>query len=471
MSTITISYAGETVQATDATCFQVCDALIAKHGAGHGVPQIERAAYSTWSNTVVDDAARARIEAQQAALGAAGVKVDASQQFFATGTRMAREGYETQRQRKAEHDAKLSLRDAVDALRAEVEAEGREDVELSAGEVASAIDVSGTKVTLGGLRLTEQAVRGLASRLDSPMLGYVIGLRDRIQAEARGQRRVDLMRADLAEIAEVLRHECRRAPDAALKIRTRKQRGDVFAVVSPAYTPADAPAVLALLEQEMAATAPDARGSYSYDHDTTDWEIRLGVWTPTPVEEQAVGEAFEGYVSIAARDNGTRRITGGGGISLLRCLNASTYVAEGARVSRTHRGEVSLDVQTLFRAAAQSITALCGAWGQAREQVIEVPAGLTIEDAIPGFWRHLLRDRTSELAGVLPGRTETNVEALTAAFFGERRDENRLVRADFAQGWTRAIQALPSDRRRNAETAIAGWVVGGRAPKFEAAAA
>ena len=88
---------------------------------------------------------------------------------------------------------------------------------------------------------------------------------------------------------------------------------------------------------------------------------------------------------------------------------------------------------------------------------------VTIEQAMPGFWRHLLTDRSSELVTVLPGRTETHVANLTAAYHAERRDEARIVRADLAQGWTRYAQAFTADVQRDAERAIGAWTVNGRA--------
>ena len=84
---------------------------------------------------------------------------------------------------------------------------------------------------------------------------------------------------------------------------------------------------------------------------------------------------------------------------------------------------------------------------------------MPIEEAIPGFYRAMLTARRGELVGVLPGRTETHVKALAAAFGSERRDRSQLVRADLAQGFTRYIQDQPAPVRRDAESAIARWMV------------
>jgi hypothetical protein len=413
-------------------------------------------AVSVLGGTVVtDDAAKARIERQHAILGAAGVSVDASQQLYATGSRMADVGYATQAARKVEHDEKMPLREASAALRAAVEAEHRKDVEITARELAAALTVNG-KVSAFGLTMTEQAIRGLATRLEAPFLTYALGLRERIAvAKASGETDTDGIQADKRQLAEILQHECRQAGDVKLKLRTREGVGDVFAIVSPGYTAADAPTFTGLIEQGMPS---DARGTWAYDPKSTKWELRANVWTPTPVEEQAVGEAFEGYVSFRSSDAGTGSLNGGGGVSLIRCLNASTYSAGGAEVRRTHRSRVLVDVGRMLRDSLKAIHALCKAWGVARETELDVPSGVKINDAIPGFWRYCLTARGGELAGVLPGRSETHVTGLTRAFHAERREPNKLVKADMAQGWTRYIQDQPSGVRRDAESAIGQWI-------------
>jgi hypothetical protein len=77
--------------------------------------------------------------------------------------------------------------------------------------------------------------------------------------------------------------------------------------------------------------------------------------------------------------------------------------------------------------------------------------------------------RRGELVGVLPGRTESHVKALAMAFGEERRDRSQLVRADFAQGFTRYIQDQSAPVRRDAESAIARWVVNRERVSFVAA--
>lgn len=412
---------------------------------------------------IIDAEAKGRIEGTHLALIQAGVAVNAGEQLFATGTRMAEEGYRTQTTRKAEHEKKMLAGDAAEALRRAVEAEEREDVVVTARSLADSLEQQregGTGILADGYALTEQAMRGLLARIESPALSYLLGMRKRI---ALGQ-------TDVAEERKqmllVLDHELRMDPKVELKLRRRGAMKDVFAIVSPTYAVADAPVVM---DQILGQLPESAKGTWSYDPTTTTWELRASVWTPTPVDEQAVGEPFEGYVSFQARDNGTASFRGGGGVMLIACLNASTYMANSSDVCRVHRGRVLYDIEAMLKGSVSAIGALCRIWGEAREETIENEhlIGLPVSQAIPGIWWGELLDRKSELAGVLRGRTVDHVKGLTDAYFDQRRDPSRLVRADLAQGWTRYVQDQPADVRRLSEAAIGDWLASRRPVRFE----
>lgn len=450
---------GHTAYLTPDTFTAVCDRLVKQ--AGGGVPDVQpykpTKANSTWTDTVHDAEAEQRIKAQHDTLNKAGVKVDAGQQFYATGTRLADEGYAHQAAEQREHEKLQPAREAAADLVRRVQAEKRREIEITAGNLSRTIEANGKLRAAGGFALSEQAIRGLIARLRSPALGYVLGVRDRIVEEHRAEEpNKAAITTDKAILVDVLRHECSRNPDAALKLRVREAIGDCFAIVSPSYEPADAPEVLS---QILSKLPKDARASYSYDPTSTTWELRAQVWTPTPVDKQAVGEAFQGYVSFSSRDNGTRSFRGGGGVLLLRCLNASTYVAEGKSTKRRHVGEILIDVQDAIDGGLHAIQALVEAWKLNREDVIDVPSGLSVQDVIPDFYTSLLTDRSSELCGVLRGRTAQHVEGLTAAFHEQRRDPEQLIRSDLVQGWTRYVQSEEPDIRREAEAAAGAWLV------------
>lgn len=415
--------------------------------------------YSDWGagKQVTDEDAKKRIEEQQKALNDAGVKIDASEQFYATGTRMAEVGYATQRKREQEFLNSEPIIDAAHALAGTVRAEKRIERECSALEFAKGIEVNG-KITAFGYALSQQAIRGLLARLKSPAMSYIFGVRDRIAEESEkgvyGDK--EAIQQDKRRIAEVLEHECRRRAGTVLQIRARENPHDIFAIVSDTYGFADAPESVDALMRHLPR---DARGTWSYDPTSTAWELRANVWTPTPVDQQAVGEPFQGYASFSGRDNGTSKWRAGGGVMLIRCLNASTYSAETSNVARVHRGHVLFDVSRASREALQAISALTKAWGVNRTEVVEAPEGVPIEEAIPGFYRWLLRDRKSEMAAVLTGRTESHVSALSKLFDSERRNTEQVTRADLANGMTRYAQGFRGDTQRDVESAVGQWLV------------
>jgi len=460
---------GEHRDATTTTLDAICAELALKHGKIDRVEPLPAAKpNSTWTNTVSDAEAKARINEQQATIRDAGLRTGGER--FAVGTRMADVGYANQRARYEEHLQAALATDACAALSKRVLDEKREDVDVSAGELGRSITTNGRVRTMG-LALREQAIRGLFSRLEdesggkSPALGYVLGLRDRIAAEVgkpEAERDQRALQADKAKLAEVLAHECARYPSAKLRLRARRSLGDCFAIVSPSYGVADAPEVLGEL---LDALPRDARATWSYDPASTQWEVRAEVWSPTPVDEQAVGEAFQGYASIRSRDNGTSSLEGGGGIILLACLNATTYVSESASARRRHQGHVVRDMEKFIAEATKAVGVLCEAWGVARGQEIEVPEGVKLQDAIPDFWTSMLTQREYAFAGVLRGRSKDHAQKLAERYFDQRRDPNRLVKSDLAQAWTRYVQGFPADTRREAEAAAGAWLVsGGRVP-------
>jgi len=459
------------------------------------VPAVAVQANSDFSgNLVTDETARVRIEGQHEALRQAGYAVDTSKQLYKTATRMADIGYANQNARHVEHEQKEHHMLAMSALSDRVISEKRREYVISAGDLAKSLKSNGKITVLEGFKLTGQAIQGICTRIESPSMSYLRGMRDRMveRAAERSTLRHALANAqkgtklpegltaegvtaaiaritsaihdDNAEIVQVLGYELTRDPSIMLKLRLREALGDCFACVSPTYGIADAPETV----QEIIRSRciPDGtRATWAYDPVSTGWELRFYLWTPTPVDMQAVGEPFEAHASAMSKDNGTSSVDTGGGITLLACLNAGTYVVDGRKGSRIHRGKVLRDVAKNLRHASEAMHVLCKAWGANRETEVALPVAkegerkITINDAIPGFWRYLLKDTRGELHGVLPGRASAHVDGLTQAFHDERRDKSRLVRADFAQGWTRYIQGQASDVRRSGETAIASWLV------------
>lgn len=410
--------------------------------------------FSTFTNLVVDDVAKVRIEAIHARLADLGHKVDTSEQYFATGTRMAKEGYAVQLRRKAEHDAMGDAQEVLNAFREEVVAEKRVDKTMKARDLAQSLSIRGNTIVAFDHVLSTQAIEGLILRLDSPSRSYVLGLRERAIEEFSKpdeERNLSFIENDLEKILDILKFECNRYADENIRLRMREGVGDIFAVVSPSYGVADSHLVM----KDLLRNLPEnTKASVAYNQSSTSWEVRALTFTSTPVEEQAVGEPFEAFVSLRSRDNGTGRFWSGGGINILRCLNASVYTAGETRSSRVHRGNrVMGDIKDMLATATRSLGILINSFEKAREEeIVWNEEKLTLEQAIPGIYRSLFEPRR-ELATVLTGKKEQHIEGLYQAYRVERRDYERTTRADIVQGLTKYLQTLPSEMRRNTEIA------------------
>lgn len=474
MITVRLTHKGQVVDATESTWQARMDELIAQLGpwvpGETRVEKIEAAdpapppANSTWTELVVDEVAKARIEQQSAAIAAAtGHTIDRSHQAYASGTRMADIGYSTQTDRR-NAAAKLPL--AVGELRRldeVVTAEKRHERVIRARDFAKLLSING-KLAVDGYRVREAALRNLVARLESPSLRYVLGLRDRIadldaEGKPAGIATPEQKAADKATLLRTLQDECDRFGDVELKLRLRDGVGDCFTIVSPTYSVADFPTARPIIERHL---PDDARAVVTYDAISTRWEARIEAWTPTPVQLQAVGELFRAYGSVQSGDAGFDGYEGGSGFELLRCLNATTFLAVLAGASRRHVGNVTRDLPALIKAALSGVDAALKVWSAARADEIELPSKgeslIPLEVAVPGFYRAMLTARKGELVGVLPGRSEGHVVQLARHFHTERRIGDKVTRSDLAGGWTAYQQSYAPPVQRAAESAIGAWL-------------
>lgn len=426
--------------------------------------------FSSWSEQVIDSDAKARIDAQHAAIVAMDPNAKAvlgkggtGTQAYENGTRMMHVGYETVRGYKAEHERMRPLRDVAAEAVATIEGEKRRQINVSAAEAAANVRVENGKITLFGFRVSEQAIRGWFDRIEGPGLGYVLGLRDRIASNV-GRDKPAIAR-DIAWIVETMQREASVSPDRMMMLRAREGVGDVFAIVSPDYGVCDVPDALPGLVSGILDDAPNARGSWTYETSSTNWEVRADVFSDTPVDTMAVGEPFKAFAAFRGRDNGTGSWNSGGGFELIRCLNATIYTCELASARVRHRGtKVRDQVWASVDQARKAISLMISGWGRAREQVI-APSKDVIEGrkSMDQFLGAMFLDmlKSPEFAGTFPGNSRANADALVATFHAERRDENRIVRADLANAVTRALQKLPTDRAMRAQSAAGAWIVGG----------
>lgn len=358
------------------------------------------------------------------------------------------------------------LGDAARKGRDRVRAEKRIDLALDSREIGRSVrvvaDDNGRKriVIADGFALSERAIRGLVSRIESDALGYVLGLRNRIATERTNGAKANeaRMEADRQEIVRVLARECATLASVPCKVRARESLKDVFAVVSPSYSNADAPESIDELLSSAHLSEPGVRGDFSYDPSSTAWRVRAVLANPSPVQLQAVGEPFSFHVDISGRDNGTGRWIAGGGTEIWSCSNGAVRIVDGTSTRRIHRGNVLREVDAAIRCSLDAAAELIKAWGVNRTIEAEIPSKVTIEDAIPGFYRAMLRDDRDLVKVGFRGQREEIVKGLSAAYFGERRDPERVTRSDLAQGWTKYIQRTPLDVRSEAEAAIGAWL-------------
>src|SRR5215831_4209124 len=442
--------------------------------------------YSTWGDLHVDDAAKARIDALNADITArTGIDPKA---FFESGTRMGKDGYDTMDARRAEYDSETPVADKLAAMVDRVRAERRHQIVLPSHDIASKLTMNGV-LRFDGYKLSRHALRGLVQRIGSPVWAYLIGLRDRIAADVATIAKLDgsgtLSRDDTAKRAALvarvatdkarlltdLQYETATCDDIPVSFRARSGLGDIFATTSPNYGVADLPDTA---PDVLAALPHGVKGSVSYDPESTRWEIRARVFTPTPSDQMAVKEPFEGGASLRGIDNATGKLGGGGYLLFIQCLNASIWRGQTAEIDRVHRANVLRDFALLVRKSTDAIRVLVEAWAASTTAVVEPPALVPVEDVIPGFYRAMLTARRGELVGVLPGRTETHVKALPLVYASERADRGKhpgdpITRADLANGVTRYVQRFPLPVQNATSAAVGAWLV--RAPRLEHAAA
>jgi len=476
-----VHHAGSVREATPETAVTVLGEMIAASGETFDpstsrieIVEIEAPAAPifTVAEGEVDPRAAERVNAQQSIIREAGFDVGEQHQFFKSGTRMLAEGHQEMDRQKRAHDDLRPLSAVLDEIEQTIKEEKRHQRRVTSGELGRMLSVNG-KLKVDGYKVQEQALRNLIARLDSPALGMVLGMRERVAGRSKlGNLTPEGMKLDKEMMLEILQHECKMNPDVELVLRLRDGLGDCFTIVTPDYTEHDANKVT---PQVRAALDGSTRATWTYNPISTVWEIKAETFTPTPVQEMAVGEPFKAYSSISGGDGGITALWGGGGFILIRCWNATTYLAEHDGSRRVHRGNVRGSMVQLVKGSLHAIETAIKAWGTARETIIpsEVQDGgklVSIESVIPGYYRHMLTARRGELVGVLPGRTETHVPLLAKAYDGERRNRQEITRADLANGYTRYIQEQPIEVRRHAEAAIGSWLVTGEPVKFASAA-
>src|SRR5215467_10392819 len=207
-----ITHAGITRETAPETFQAVLDEMIAQTGQpwdpSTKIEVIEiqepEAPIFTVEAGEVDPKAAARVNAQQDIIREAGYDVGNQHQFFTSGTRMLAEGHQEMDRQKRAHDDLRPLSAVLDEIDQTIAAEKRHQRRMTSGELGRMLSVNG-KLKVDGYKVQEQALRNLLARLESPALGMVLGMRERIAGRSKlGNLTAEGMKLDKEMMLELL---------------------------------------------------------------------------------------------------------------------------------------------------------------------------------------------------------------------------------------------------------------------------
>lgn len=198
-----------------------------------------------------------------------------------------------------------------------------------------------------------------------------------------------------------------RAPNRSILLRTRAADADtrqVFAAVTPTYTPVDTDLVLGTVGSALA----DAHTEMVYDGTGI---AATALWMPDQVVDLAAGDIFKAGVRISTDDTGRGRVRITAVVFRNRCLNL-LIIGEGTieTVAAVHKGDAAaiLDrVRLGVGAAREKIAEFLVAWGHARTVMVDA------EQLIRDWVEH------KKLAPIPAKERDATVEAILAAWHKE----------------------------------------------------
>ncbi len=479
---VRVTHGGESLVVPEAVWMQTADELVAKHGAG--VPKVEyldapeppRAkALSVVPPTVDRDSSPAiaaeydpsvrhasdepegrgvghvslegKIRSMVDLAAAREAGFSPADCYFERGTRVIEVGVENARSARIEYDAKPTVAAYCDELIAGIEDEDRVDVPTAVRALGMTRD--GTLTVHGRpIPITRKAFVGLCNRLGFGGAWY---LAEKCWAELRA-RNVNAHLHVLREIEDAQRAESpSEHVDRDLVFRTRttsEGEREVFGVVTPSYTAFDVDRIAAALKE---AAPADARGTVTYDGYRARFEVLFH--TTVQPEKFVSGEFFRAGIIISTDDTGGGGLNGYSAVWQNLCLNLIMIdVAKTGAFNIRHIGDYGKLVAQFrsgFRRALDGLEHFRRAWGYAvdenihrtaRELQDDVP--LTVEEAMPGFFRTLL-DRE-----LVPVRGISKKEAVPKLMEMWTKDESAAAgptRAAVANAFTRFAHEVNTD--------------------------
>lgn len=297
--------------------------------------------------------AKDRIEQQERWLTAAGFAVPAP--IYAPGTRVVNVGDGNFRLEREEVESMARFDEAAEAIIARIKAEDRSDHEVSLRSL--------TLSPRGSLFVGNHEEYALEPGAFSQLAGL-----GGFGSGARYLR--ELCDPDIRSAN--VNWQLMNRPNRRITLRTRRDqagRRQVFAVVTPSYTPVDTDVVLDTIRPALV----DARTELVYDGSGVRGQA---LWMPDTVVDLAAGDVFKVGVRLHTNDVGKGRI----GISAVvfrnLCLNL-IIIGEAAQatVSQVHRGNTHRIIAGLEEGVEQArakVADFIEAWGHARTITINV---------------------------------------------------------------------------------------------------
>jgi hypothetical protein len=281
--------------------------------------------------------------------------------MFSRGTMVEDAGVEEARRSRMEHEHKPSVRVACDEHAAQVEAEHRDDVQVSTTDVAmcsSGLFTLDKKDLRSRHVLRRQAFDSLCGRLDLPRGGssYLAGCWPELRAK---------------NVNNWLEHRTGEE-EKRLVARTRLTRHqevgrEIYGFVSERYQPLD----VDVISRSIADAAPaDAKATIDYDGERCRWEVMFQ--SDVRPEDYVAGEFFKAGVLISTRDDGGSSVHVDSVVWQNLCLNLIIIDRATVEIDRIMHVGAELDerFREAFAAALGSIDHFVAQWSTASKDLV-----------------------------------------------------------------------------------------------------
>ncbi len=307
----------------------------------------------------------ARVTEDRAAASAAGFAI--ANTVFELGTLVNETGVANLKKSRAEFDSLPSVSDGLRQLADTIAAEQRRD------RVSSIRDLMYTNDGRLGRRGTNPS--NAATFTDSSYLDLT-GRLDIPATAAKFLRKSQPLGAGAA----IINHRIGEAGDDSVLVRARNRKSgegrNIFAVLSPKYTPIDLNDIASKLLDVRAFK--DAKIDVSYDWETTQAILDITFHTDTDAGNAACGEYFKAGVRLKTADNGTGSLQASSYLVRNLCLNFIILDEAEIKLDRiVHRGSLDSRLDRLVAAVAKGSTSIehfASKWSAANAEVIDVPA-------------------------------------------------------------------------------------------------